>query len=109
MLTARFKQCSVGCQQSRHSKAANVGAGAKFFERKGLRNRRQTQTILMRFLRKSLIFLNICNLNLIVRGLPFNLAQLIKVLATPVSYNISNPLRQGEVFTDSTSHFRLQI
>ena len=82
---------------------------AKFFERKGLRNRRQTQTILMRFLRKSLIFLNIRNLNLIVRGLPFNLAQLIKVLATPVSYNISNPLRQGEIFTDSTSHFRLQI
>ena len=82
---------------------------AKFFEKKGLRNRRQTQTILMRFLRKSLIFLNISNLNLIVRGLPFNLAQLIKVLATPISYNISNPLRHGEVFTDSASQFNLQI
>ena len=82
---------------------------AKFFEKKGLRNRRQTQTILMRFLRKSLIFLNISNLNLIIRGLPFNLAQLIKVLATPISYNISNPLRQGEIFTDTTSQFNLQI
>ena len=82
---------------------------AKFFEKKGLRNRRQTQTILMRFLRKSLIFLNISNLNLIVRGLPFNLAQLVKVLATPISYNISNPLRQGEIFTDTASRFNLQI
>ena len=82
---------------------------AKFFEKKGLRNRRQTQTILMRFLRKSLIFLNISNLNLIVRGLPFNLAQLIKVLATPISYNVSNPLRQGEILTDSNSRFHLQI
>ena len=82
---------------------------AKFFEKKGLRNRRQTQTILMRFLRKSLIFLNISNLNLIVRGLPFNLAQLIKVLATPISYSVSNPLRQGEIFTDTASRFNLQI
>lgn len=82
---------------------------AKFFEKKGLRNRRQTQTILMRFLRKSLIFLNITNLNLLVRGLPFNLAQLVKVLATPISYNISNPLRQGEIFTDTASQFNLQI
>ena len=81
----------------------------KFFEKKHLKNKRQTQTLLMRFLRKVLLFLNLQNFHLIVRGIPFNLKLLLKTLSTPVSHTIRNPFRQDHVFADSAGVFQLRI
>lgn len=82
---------------------------SKFFEKKHLKNKRQTQTLLMRFLRKVMFFLKLQNFNLIVRGIPFNLKLLLKVLNTPISHTVRSPFPNNEVFTDSVGNFQLRI
>ena len=81
----------------------------RFFDKKNLRGKKQLQTLLMRFTRKLLIFLNLRHLNLIVRGLPFNLLSLVRLLNTPISHTIKNPLKANQLFTDKSGVFRTHI
>ena len=81
----------------------------KFFEKKHLKNKRQTQTLLMRFLRKVLVFLKLQNFHLIVRGVPFNLKLLLKTLNTPVSHTLRNPFQPDHTFVDSAGASQLRI
>ena len=82
---------------------------AKFFDKKALKNRKQTQTLLVRFLRKVLIFLNLFNLNLIVRGLPNNLLSFFRLLNTTISYPIVNPLQTFSTFVDNSRDFKIRL
>ena len=81
----------------------------KFFEKKHLKNKRQTQTLLMRFLRKVLVFLKLQNFHLIVRGVPFNLKLLLRTLNTPVSHTLRNPFQPDHTFVDSAGTSQLRI
>ena len=82
---------------------------SKFFEKRYLKKQRQTQNLLMRFLRKVLIFLNLKHFHLIVRGVPSNLTTLLKLLNTPVSHLTCNPLQSNSVFVDAPGTFQLKI
>ena len=82
---------------------------AKFFDKKALKNRKQTQTLLVRFIRKILIFLNLFDLNLTVRGLPNNLLSFFRLLNAPISYPITNPLQTGGSFLDNGRDFKIRL
>ena len=82
---------------------------AKFFDKKALKNRKQTQTLLVRFIRKILIFLNLFDLNLTVRGLPNNLLSFFRLLNAPISYPITNPLQTAGSFLDNGRDFKIRL
>ena len=82
---------------------------SKFFEKRHLKKQRQTHSLLMRFVRKVLIFLNLQHFNLIVRGIPSNLTILLKILNTPVSHLTRNPLQNYATFIDTSGAFQLKI
>ena len=82
---------------------------SKFFDKRYLKKQRQAQSLLMRFLRKILIFLNLKHFNLIVRGIPSNITTLLKLLNTPVSHLINNPLQNHATFVDTPGAFQIKI
>ena len=70
-----------------------------FFFQKSVKKSKALKLVMARFTRKMIILLDLCNITLMVRGLPFMLENLISTLLSPLRHPFINPLL-GDVFDE---------
>ena len=88
----------------------STGLFSKFFQhRKSLRKNKATKILMVRFLRKILLILNIDQLQFISSGVPLFLDKLLSTLYRQLPHPFTNPFT-GSVIDESTSrNFNLNI
>ena len=88
----------------------STGLFSKFFQhRKSLRKNKATKILMVRFLRKVLLILNINQLQFISSGVPLFLDKLLSTLYRQLPHPFTNPFT-GSVIDESTArHFNLNI
>ena len=70
-----------------------------FFFQKSVKKSKALKLVMARFTRKMIIMLDLCNIILLVRGLPFMLENLISTLLSPLRHPFTSPLL-GNVFDE---------
>ena len=70
-----------------------------FFFQKSVKKSKALKLVMARFTRKMIILLDLCNIILLVRGLPFMLENLILTLLSPLRHPFVSPLL-GDVFDE---------
>ena len=70
-----------------------------FFFQKSVKKSKALKLVMARFTRKMIILLELLNIVLFIRGLPFMLENLIAMLLSPLRHPFINPLR-GDIFDE---------